>query len=288
MTTTALIEQTVPARYVQVACDLCGAAPAKPFLAKWEGFYTRCQECGFVYSNPRHPDPGEYNTWHNEALQGFYVGKQYSRRHQRKYTRLLRTFEPFRRTGRILEIGCSTGGFCWRADQMGWQPTGVEPVAKVAEAGRERGLDIQCCTLEEAAFQGETFDVVFSNAVLEHVPSPRAVLREAWRVLRPGGVVYADTVNIASYTWKWLGARWKLIDPRAHLGLFTPATLGRFCEAAGFRVLKLASHGVRFRPNDAPPLRGPARWWEELRKGPWELAARRTLQGESIAVLAIK
>ena len=118
---------------------------------------------------------------------------------------------------------CSKGG------EDGATKTG-EPVAKVAEVGRERGLDIRCATLEEAAFPDGTFDVVFSNAVLEHVPSPGAVLRETWRVLRPGGVVYADTVNIGSYTWKWLGPRWKLIDPRAHLGLFTPATLRRHSE----------------------------------------------------------
>jgi SAM-dependent methyltransferase len=278
----------VPKHYTQLACDLCGAAPAAPFLAARSGFYSRCPSCGFVYANPRHPDPAQYNGAHNHALQDFYLSKQYAPRHQRKYARLLRRFARYRRTNRILEIGCSTGGFCWRARHMGWQATGVEPVAAVADVGLERGLDIRCAMFEETALPADTFDVVFSNAVLEHVASPTRVLREAWRILRPGGVVYADTVNIDSYTWRWLGARWKLIDPRAHLGLFTPETLRRLCLDTRYRVLTLTSHGVRFRANEDGKLRGLARWSEEVRKLPWALAARWTLQGESIAVLAQK
>jgi SAM-dependent methyltransferase len=36
-------------------------------------------------------------------------------------------------------------------------------------------------------------DAVLLDAVLEHVPDAHAVVREAWRVLRPGGIIYADT-----------------------------------------------------------------------------------------------
>jgi SAM-dependent methyltransferase len=39
----------------------------------------------------------------------------------------------------------------------------------------------------------ETVDAVLLDAVLEHVPNPQDVVREAWRVLKPNGIVYSDT-----------------------------------------------------------------------------------------------
>lgn len=36
-------------------------------------------------------------------------------------------------------------------------------------------------------------DAVFLDAILEHVADPAAVVREAWRVLKPKGIIYADT-----------------------------------------------------------------------------------------------
>ncbi len=277
----------IPRHFVSVCCDLCGAPGSRPFLAKLGGFYTRCPQCAFVYANPRDPQPADYNEDNNEAKRGMYIDKQYSRRHQRKYVTLLKKLSSFRQLNRLVEVGCSTGGFCYRACRMGWHATGIEPVAAVAEVGRARhGLDIRCATLEEASFEDNSFDVVFSNAVLEHVPSPTEVLKESQRILRPGGVVFATTVNIASYTWKYLGAEWKLVDPRAHLGLFTPNTLRRFCEKAGLRVLQLSTHGVRC--DNEGRRGGLAKLSETVLKFPLRMAARLTSRGEIISVLAQK
>jgi len=41
-------------------------------------------------------------------------------------------------------------------------------------------------------FMDDTFDAVFANAVLEHVDDPRKVVDEMRRVLKPGGLFYAE------------------------------------------------------------------------------------------------
>jgi ubiquinone/menaquinone biosynthesis C-methylase UbiE len=39
-------------------------------------------------------------------------------------------------------------------------------------------------------FENDFFDTVFSNTLIHHVPNPADVLREAWRVLRPNGLLF--------------------------------------------------------------------------------------------------
>jgi hypothetical protein len=58
----------------------------------------------------------------------------------------------------------------------------------------ERGALVDSIRHEDAlslSFEGETFDVVLSNDVYEHVPDVTLALREAHRVLREGGVLMA-------------------------------------------------------------------------------------------------
>lgn len=48
-------------------------------------------------------------------------------------------------------------------------------------------------------FKGESFDAVISEAVLEHVPDPKAVVCEIRRVLKPGGYVCVAVPFIQGY-----------------------------------------------------------------------------------------
>lgn len=43
---------------------------------------------------------------------------------------------------------------------------------------------------ENLPFLDEVFDVVYSNALLEHVPDPETIVREMWRVLKKDGVIW--------------------------------------------------------------------------------------------------
>jgi SAM-dependent methyltransferase len=142
---------------------------------------------------------------------------------------------------RLLEIGSSTGEMLKEATQW-FDATGIEPDERLCRIAQSRGLNCLHSTLADAQFPDAHFDIAASYHVIEHVPSPRAELRELRRIIRPGGWLVMETPNIANLWYKLLGARWRQFIPD-HIYFFTPQTLTRLCEENGFEVNELCSVG---------------------------------------------
>ncbi len=270
-------------------CDLCGGLRSEALLEKNGASYRRCLDCGLVFSDLSPLASAVANEDFFAAQVARYAARSYAPEKQRLYSRRLGPFEPYRKLGRLLDIGANVGGFVHRAREEGWEAVGVEPVRACADwARREKGLDLRPTTLEEAGFAASSFDGVYSNAVFEHLRRPSLVFAELARVLRPGGLVVIDTVNWESYTRERLGRDWKLVDPRVHLCLYGPETLAAYCRKAGLEVLGIRTHGVRFLPNHLPRRRGLARLLEEIRKCPLSALAKIRGKGDRIGVRARK
>jgi hypothetical protein len=121
--------------------------------------------------------------------------------------------------------------------QERWEAVGVEVSKKAAEEARKRfNAKVVEGTLEEAAFPAESFDAVTMVDVIEHVPEPAKTLREASRVLKPGGVLFVLTPNIDAPVARMMGRWWWGIRP-AHLNYFSRKTMGRMLAETGFYPL---------------------------------------------------
>jgi ubiquinone/menaquinone biosynthesis C-methylase UbiE len=94
---------------------------------------------------------------------------------------------------RVLEIGVGMGADYLRWLKAGAQTTGVDLSAASLERARRRcGLagyepDLRVADAEQLPFADATFDLVYSYGVMHHSPDTAQCLREAWRVLKPGG-----------------------------------------------------------------------------------------------------
>jgi 2-polyprenyl-3-methyl-5-hydroxy-6-metoxy-1,4-benzoquinol methylase len=106
------------------------------------------------------------------------------------------------RPQQVLDLGSSAGGLAVALAQAGLNVQGVEPSAAGVAAAEIRA---RRCGVTTAAFQvgvGEAlpygdqeFDLVVSVAVLEHVQNVERVVRETFRVLKPGGYAYFEVPN---------------------------------------------------------------------------------------------
>ncbi len=274
----------MPASFTKyVDCDLCGNNNYDRLYEKNGTFWVRCKKCGFIYTNPRWEESAldeEISQIYGEGLAGY--SDKYNLKKQVEYRKILKRFEKYRKLNNILEIGCNVGAFLYQAREMGWNATGVEPVDICAKYAQEKyGLNVIAEFLENAHLPESSFDVVYSNAVFEHLPHPSTVLREVFRILRHGGVVYTCTVNYDSYTRELLGEGWHLLRTADHLSFYTPATIIRFHEKAGLSVFKITSNGVRTRKKDNYVIRS-------LRKALQSSLSRINLKGDRIISLARK
>jgi len=147
---------------------------------------------------------------------------------------------PFRRRGRLLDVGCGAGELlaAWSVQQESC--VGVEPNRKVALAARERtGLDIRPGTLADHPFPPESFDVVTISHVLEHVPDPGALLSRAAELLRPGGELLVWVPNFESLLRPWMGAGWFPYEIPRHRWHFRPGEVAALARTSGLRVVEV-------------------------------------------------
>src|SRR5205807_9042849 len=105
---------------------------------------------------------------------------------------------------RLLDVGCGNGGFGAQMRAFGWRGLGVDIDSKALERARAAGVPVRQTTIEQLdpTEVGE-FDAVTFDHVIEHIPEPVSLLRHAFRLLRPGGLVWIGTPNLEAASHRY-------------------------------------------------------------------------------------
>jgi 2-polyprenyl-3-methyl-5-hydroxy-6-metoxy-1,4-benzoquinol methylase len=157
--------------------------------------------------------------------------------------------------GRVLDIGCGSGGFgsTLRHSGVVRELWGVEPVPEAAEQARTVYDEVRTGFFPDASLDlpERAFDTVFLLDVLEHMVEPAEALAAVLPLLANGGLVVASIPNVRHFSVWWPLVRhgtWTYTDTglldRTHLRWFTSASMRDLFVASGYRVVGLEPANV--------------------------------------------
>ena len=246
----------------KVNCDLCGANDTELVLEERDRLHhldgafrlVRCRQCGLVYLNPRPTIeemaryyPSDYHPYSSLNDHPSVLVRLDHRYGVNKRCRAVIARSKVK-GGRVLDIGCSTGGFLDAMRQRGeWEPYGVEINAEAANHARERlGLNVFAGALTDAHYPDSFFDIVTLWNVLEHLHQPQAALIEIARIIRPGGLLTISLPNPDCIEARIFGRYWAGLDAPRHLYIFSRRTLERVLASTGFEMEEVTSFTGRY------------------------------------------
>lgn len=149
---------------------------------------------------------------------------------------------------RLLDVGCGRGGFGSALRRAGrvrdlW---GIEPHPDAADEAKAHFDHVITGTYPDDLPDGERFDVVVFNDVLEHMIDPGRALERTRQILTPDGRVLVSIPTIRYWPVLWdlvVRGRWTYTETgtldRTHLRFFTRASAIALLETAGYQVERI-------------------------------------------------
>ena len=112
---------------------------------------------------------------------------------QQRVRALLSSFAAETGGASLLDVGCGSGFILDLAHDLFGRLEGIDITPEMlARVTPRPNVRVQLAPAEALPFADATFDVVTLYSVLHHLPDLAATFAEARRVLRPGGILYAD------------------------------------------------------------------------------------------------
>jgi len=220
-------------------CAVCGA----PLRGPVAGFRYDCPACGYACADLPVTIAGASGPL-REDDRARALASLRQRNFETVLDRLAATGARAPRA--LLEVGCAHGWFLDAARARGYAAEGIEPDAPIGAHAAARGHRVAIGYFPAALAPGTRYDVVAFNDVFEHLPDPRAALRDVRGVLTPGGwlavnlpsshgAIYRAAKVLRAIGWHAPHDRlWQAGFPSPHLSYFHPDALARLARAEGF------------------------------------------------------
>jgi len=249
------------------SCPVCGSSDVyhlDPFHETYG--VDRCCVCQTAFVNPA-PNAEALKDYYNNAPSNLMLDQRYRARSKEKKTfilddrvdvvlELLHTFDS-KKTVRILEVGCGSGGFLSRLSSVLSAGTygqkvnlsGIDIDENAILACVDKRLQLTCCSAEAyVKRQSSQYDIVLHFELIEHLVDPYAFIRDVRKLLKPGGFTVFTTPNASGLELVSSGYnKFRLlahgIFPPMHLNAFSAYNMTHFAIRSGFHLFRIRTPG---------------------------------------------
>ena len=220
-------------------CLVCNSKDISALKDYENTWLQKCANCNFVFTQ-RIPTLNElvehYGTYsRNDYLSPITI---------KRYHEILDFLEPFRKTNKLIDVGCGIGHFLKVAKERGWEVYGTEFTDDAIEICEAKGIKMHKGVLNPENYEPESFDVIVSFEVIEHINNPNEELTSFNKILRKGGATYITTPNFSSISRRYLKGKWSVIEYPEHLSYYTANTLKKVLKQNGFSTKWIQTTGI--------------------------------------------
>ncbi len=197
------------ASVAEKSCPYCRGVDLELIGTKWVVLQLlRCRECKLMFRYPKdntktnlafyeeqYYETGITSDIPNDQLLEQYLSTSFLNT-EKDFSEKIQIIKRFSNEGKILDYGCSWGYGTWQFKKVGFDAVGFEISKTRADFGRKKlGLSI----LDEAAdlkqLKNKSFDVIFTNHALEHLPNLFGVFDTFYNLLNANGYLMIFVPN---------------------------------------------------------------------------------------------
>jgi 2-polyprenyl-3-methyl-5-hydroxy-6-metoxy-1,4-benzoquinol methylase len=221
-------------------CLITGNEDLYPLKGYEKDYLVKSKSSGFVFCS-RIATEKELFDYYSSYPVGYNSESEITRI---RINELLDGFEKYRLTNKILDVGCGPGLFLIEAKKRDWDVYGTEFTTDQITYLNNKGIKTSQGKLTEKSFEKESFDIIISSEVIEHINNPIEEMNLFHSFLRKGGLTYITTPNFNAIERLLLKGKYNIIQYPEHLSYYTPKTIDLLLRNSGFKKKQIKTTGI--------------------------------------------
>ncbi len=222
--------------------------------------YEECPRCGTLFVNPRSDESAFARYYSNSPsvrfwADHFYKDTEVARRKKlirpkaEQVGRLLEKYHCSQENPAIIDIGAGYGVFCEELKKIladKYSIIGIEPASSLQQICKQKNIPLIPKFLEDVVPQdlGDyNIAAATSFELLEHLYNPQRFIEKVNHLLHKDSLLILTTLSWDGFDLQVLRESSKSIHPPHHINFFTPLSLSRILENAGFSICEITTPG---------------------------------------------